>query len=127
MANKPCRFVTENAGSFKLAFNVFHADTTTHEMGPLIGSAVALLESLKQGLGSIRESLVRDYTVPILKKDTLEFIGTVTFYFVVITPFPHPCPMSVATQEYKFGTHDSPTIIGHRGNSQLFLLMTSVN
>jgi glycerophosphodiester phosphodiesterase len=127
MANKPCRFVTENAGNFKLAFNIFHADTTTHERDPLIGSAVALLESLKQGLGSTRESLVRDYTIPILKKDTLEFIGTVTFYFVVITPFPHPCPMSVTSQELKFGTHDSPTIIGHRGNSQPSLLMTSVN
>lgn len=127
LANKPCRFVTENAGNFKLAFNIFHADTATHERGPLIGTAVALLESLKQGLGSTRESLIRDFTIPILRKDTLKFIGTVTFYFVVITPFPHPCPMSVERQELEFGKHDSPTIIGHRGSSQLFLSLTSVN
>jgi glycerophosphodiester phosphodiesterase len=118
MANKPYRFVTENAGNLKLAFNIYHADTATHERGPLIGSAVALLESLKQGLGSTRESLIRDSTIPILKKDTLTFIGALTFYFVVITPFPHPCPMSVVRQELAFGAHDSPTIIGHRGSFQ---------
>jgi glycerophosphodiester phosphodiesterase len=124
MANKPYRFVTENTDNFKLAFNIFHADTATHKRGPLIGSAVALLGSLKQGLGSTRESLIRDFTIPILKKDTLKFIGTVTFYFVVITPFPHPCPMSVARLELELGIHDSPTIIGHRGSSQLSLSMT---
>lgn len=127
MANKPCQFLTENAGNFKLAFNIFHADAATHERGLLIGTAVALLESLKQGLGSTRESLIRDFTIPILEKDTLKFIGTVTFYFVVITPFPHPCRMSVARQKLEFGTHDSPTIIGHRGSSQLSLLRASVN
>jgi len=113
MANKPWRFLTKDPRNFKLAFNIFHATTTTHRGSRLIGSAVALLESLKQGLGSKRESLVRDFNIPILQKDTLDFIGTVTFYFVINTPFPHPHPMPGVEQE--FGTHDGPTIIGHRG------------
>ena len=126
MANKPWRFLTENARDFKLAFNIFLANTTTHERGPLIGSAVALLGSLKQGLGSKRESLIRDFTIPILQKNTLNFIGTVTFYFLVITPFPHPSPPPELALELNLRRDDSPTIIGHRGSFESSILMTLV-
>lgn len=57
---------------------------------------------------------IRHFTIPILQKDTLEFLGTVTFYFVVSTPFPHPCPMPGVDQKFG-GYENNPTIIGHRG------------
>lgn len=117
LANKPWRFLTSDARSFKLAFDIFHAKTVAHKGGQLIGSAIALLESLKQGLGPKRESLRRDFAIPILHKDTLNFIGTVTFSFVIVTPFPHPRP--TAGIELGFRRDDSPTIIGHRGTSQI--------
>ena len=70
MANKPWRFVTDNAKDFKLAFNIYHSKTSAHKENSLIGTAVALLDSLKQGLGPARESLIRNFTIPILHKDT---------------------------------------------------------
>jgi glycerophosphodiester phosphodiesterase len=118
MANTPWRFLTRNAREFKLAFDIFHADTDIHNDGPLIGSAIALLASHKQGLGSKRESVIRDFTIPILQKETLQYMGTVTFYFLVITPFPHPRPAPGVGRSQDFGRHGSPTIIGHRGAFQ---------
>lgn len=124
LTNKPWRFLTSNAQNFKLAFNIFHAKTVAYKGGKLIGSAIALLESLKQGLGSKRESLIRDCTIPILHTDTLDFIGTVTFYFVIITPLSQPCP--TAGLEHGFRGDDSPVIIGHRGTFQTSIPMTLI-
>lgn len=123
-ANKPCHFVTNNAKNFKLAFNVYHSKTSAHKGDPLIGSAIALLDSLKQGLGHARESLVRNFTIPILRKDTLDFIGTVTFYFLIMTPFPHPDPRQVIKQELPFPTSKGLPIIGHRGILESSLTLT---
>lgn len=123
MANKPWRFCTKDASNFKLAFNIFHANPTAHK-DPFIGSAVALLGSLKQGLGSTRESLIRDFTIPILQKDTVKFIGTVSFYFVVVRPFPQPCQIS--RLDHELCKHNSTTIIGHRGTYLSLQLVTSV-
>ena len=120
MANKPWRFVTNNAKDFKLAFNIYYSNTSAHKGSPLIGSAVALLDSLKQGLGSARESLIRNFTIPILHKDTLDFIGTVTFYFLIVTPFPHPEPKQVIKQKLSFPSSNGPPVIGHRGASEAF-------
>ena len=113
--NKPWRFVTNNARDFKLAFNIYHSKTSAHKGDPLIGSAIALLDNLKQGLGLARESLIRNFTVPILRKDTLNFIGTVTFYFLIMTPFPHPDPKRVIKQGLAFPSSKGLPIIGHRG------------
>lgn len=113
--NKPWRFVTNNAKNFKLAFNIYHSKTSAHKGDPLIGSAIALLDNLKQGLGLARESLIRNFTVPILRKDTLDFIGTVTFYFLIMTPFPHPDPKRAIKQELASPSSKGLPIIGHRG------------
>ncbi|KAG7002011.1 hypothetical protein G7Y79_00029g063070 [Physcia stellaris] len=121
MANKPYRFVTDDAKNFKLAFDIYHSKTSGHTGDSFIGSAVALLDSLKQGLGSTRESLIRNFTIPILHKETLEFIGTVTFYLLIMTPFPHPDPKRVIQQKQSFPSPDGPPIIGHRGESESHL------
>ena len=125
LTNKPWHFLINDRRSFKLAFNISHAKTTAHKGGQMIGSAIALLESLKQGLGSKRESLRRDFTIPILHKETLNFIGTVTFSFVVITSFPHPRP--TAGVQLEFRSDESPTIIGHRGSLDVSTPMTRIN
>lgn len=114
-ANKPWLFLTNDAKVFKLAFNIHHSATSAHNGNSLIGSAVALLDSLKQGLGPARESLIRNFTIPVLHKDTLDLIGTVTFYFLVMTPFPHPDPKQVIEQKLSFSGGDEFPIIGHRG------------
>jgi len=115
MANKPWLFLTDNPKDFKIAFNIYHSGTSGHEGNPLIGSAVALLDSLKEKLGHARESLIRNFTIPVLHKDTLDFIGTVTFYFQIVTPFPHPDPQRMVKQELSFPNKTGLPIIGHRG------------
>ena len=112
LTNKPWRFLTDDVNDIKLAFNIFQAEGIPNKEKQLIGSAIALLGNLKLGLGSKRESLIRDFTIPILHKDTLNFIGTITFYFVVITPFPHPTA-GIANDVLE---DESTRIIGHRGN-----------
>lgn len=118
MANKPWRFVTNNPKDFKLAFNVYHSKTSAHKEDPLIGSAIALLDSLKQGFGPARESLIRNFTIPVLRKDTLDLVGTVTFYFLIMNPFPHPDPRQAIRQELSFPSSNGFPIIGHRGISE---------
>lgn len=115
MANKPWRFVANNAKDFKLAFNIHHSKTSAHKGNSLIGSAIALLDNLKQGFGPARESLIRNFTIPILRKDTLDLIGTVTFYFLIVTPFPQPDPSQAIGQQLAFSSSDGLSIIGHRG------------
>ena len=117
-ANKPRRFVTKDPENFKLAFTIYHSTTSAQEGDSPIGSAVALLHSLKQGIGSARESLIRNFTIPILHKETLDFIGTVTFYFLIVTPFPHPDPKKVIQPELSFSGEDGLPVIGHRGMGQ---------
>ena len=114
-ANKPWRFLTNNPKNFKLAFKIYHSTTSAHKEDLLISSTIALLDKLKQGLGPARESLIRDFTIPILQKNNLNFIGTVTFYMLVVTPYPHPDPKQRIAKKFLLpGSKCLPTI-GHRG------------
>ncbi len=122
MANKPWRFLTKDHSNFKLVFNIFPATAVGLEGNMVIGSAVALLGSLKQGLGLKRESLIRDFTIPILQKETLKYMGSLTFYFLVVTPFPNPLSTFKATLEMGKGTN--PIIIGHRGTFSLVVAIS---
>ncbi|KAL9024013.1 MAG: hypothetical protein Q9196_006825 [Gyalolechia fulgens] len=117
-ANKPWRFVTKDPEDFKLAFTIYHSTTSAQKGDSPIGSAVALLRSLKHGFGPARESLSRNFTIPILHKDNLEFIGTITFYCLIVTPFPHPDPRKVIQRELPCLGEDGLPIIGHRGMGQ---------
>ncbi|KAL8927816.1 MAG: hypothetical protein Q9208_002233 [Pyrenodesmia sp. 3 TL-2023] len=117
-ANKPWRFVTKDPEDFKLAFTIYHSTTSGQKGDSPIGSAVALLRSLKQGFGPARESLIRNFTIPILHNDNLEFIGTITFYCLIVTPFPHPDPRKVIQRELPCLGEDGLPIIGHRGMGQ---------
>jgi glycerophosphodiester phosphodiesterase len=114
MTNEPWVFSASDPNEVKVVFNILRTATDTGGDGVLIGSGIALLESLKQGLGPKRESLIRDYTIPILGKDTLKFVGTVTFSFVIVRPFPHPGVTPTATHE-PWGKAGSTRVVGHRG------------
>ncbi|KAF4634867.1 hypothetical protein G7Y89_g3244 [Cudoniella acicularis] len=65
--NYPYLFTTTDICSVKLIFSVFKTVINSREESEHIGGAVALLTSLKEGLGLTRESLIRNYTVPILE------------------------------------------------------------
>ena len=115
LSNEPLRFTTPHPESLNLAFKIYPANASTKNKDSLIGSAVAMIGQLKQGLGPERESLIRNFTVPILKKDTLAYIGSVTFYSLVVTPYPHLLAKPHDKQKIRFGNNGEATVIGHRG------------
>ncbi|KAI5287776.1 Glycerophosphocholine phosphodiesterase [Ascosphaera aggregata] len=84
----------------------------------IVGRAVALLSSIKPTVGSKRTSLQGDLTVPIMSANTLDVIGSVTFNFLVVTPFSHPNMTVTENQTYWKST--STMVIGHRGLGKNF-------
>lgn len=89
----------------------------------LVGSGVAILSTLKDRLASKHESLVRDHTIPILATNTLDIIGCITFSFLIVSPFTHPAPPSIATHGF---WNDHGWIVGHRGSGANTALKTNL-
>ncbi|KAF2838343.1 hypothetical protein M501DRAFT_1058505 [Patellaria atrata CBS 101060] len=71
----PSLFLAEELENAKLVFNISRFTVTMLEPGKHIGTAIALLSSLKQGLGADRESSIRDYTIPIYGNETMCFMA----------------------------------------------------
>ncbi|KAL8803823.1 MAG: hypothetical protein Q9182_002955 [Xanthomendoza sp. 2 TL-2023] len=115
LTNLPIIFSTQNPGEAKLMFRLFRVQDYREPLADHVGSGVAILSTLRQRLATKHETLIRDHTIPILGKDTLDMIGSVTFSFQIVTPLAHPVIPSVAT--YGFWKDNSGTeIVGHRGS-----------
>jgi glycerophosphodiester phosphodiesterase len=120
--NFPTIFTTKDPSSVQLLF-IFY-DNTGKEKGH-IGTAIALLKHLKDGFGVDLESFSRNYTIPI-HDGFMDFIGTVTFNFLVVKPFKHP--NSIITTPQEIWTLDEPThIVGHRGNISMSIFPNDTN
>lgn len=110
MTNKPLQFVTEDRDNVNLVFEIFRSSATSDECILVVGTRVAPLKSLRQGVTPMRESPIRVYTVPILEDRPMTYIGTVKLSVLVITPFePHCSPPKALP------TKDGPSqiIVGH--------------
>ena len=112
ISTEPITFMTRNAMNMKLLFDIVPTYSGSEEHR--IGRAIALLGSAKPSIGSNRITLQGDVTVPILASHGLDFIGSVTFNFLIITPFKHP-KMNIAEDNTYWKTMTSPMVIGHRG------------
>ncbi len=115
MTNKPLQFATEDSDNVNLIFEISRSSFTSDKDIQVIGTGVALLKSLRQGLGPKRESLIRDYTVPILENGSMTYIGAVTFSILVVTPFHSPNPPPRASPGF-WKKDGSTQIVGHRGS-----------
>ena len=116
-SNEPWHFFTNDTSSTGLSFKVFSA---VNEGEQPIGSAVALLDSLKQGLEAARESLVRDYTIAVISCTDGDFLGTLTFTFVIARPFKFT--QKTPTSPQRLRSVESTKVAGHRGGSKIILL-----
>ena len=113
MINKPLKFHMEDSDNVVLVFQLFRSNRTGDGGIQIFGTGITLLNCLRQGLTPQRESLVRDYTVPILENGAMTYIGSVTFSILIIKPFrlQNPPPrMSPG-----FWTAGSTQVVGHRG------------
>jgi glycerophosphodiester phosphodiesterase len=115
MVNGPFVFPVTNPSEARLAFKLYAIDSSC-ETCELIGSAAYLLESDKDCFGANRESLVRERTVPILEKDTMDIIGTVTFTFVIAKPL--MCSNTPPLVKQKLSA-EGLQLVGHRGTNSI--------
>lgn len=116
MTNKPWAFYTNDLGNAILMFKINRKSVTADKLERYehIGSAVALVDNLKQALGSTRESLIRDYTIPILSMGSHENIGALAFSFLVVKPFTQP-NFSLPARDTLLKNGGRTKIVGHRG------------
>ncbi|KAL4744296.1 Glycerophosphoryl diester phosphodiesterase family-domain-containing protein [Aspergillus terricola var. indicus] len=115
MVNEPFIFPVSDPSKILLAFKLYRA-CPFHEGGRArLGSGVALLSSLNDCFGTDRESLIRERTVPILEKDTLIVLGTVTFTFLIAKPM---SPPNISARNARPFTTSSLQLVGHRGLGQ---------
>jgi glycerophosphodiester phosphodiesterase len=112
MINEPFVFPIKNSSDAQIMFKIFCATPADGKKGILVGSGTALLESQSRGFGAKRESLIREHTVPILERETLNLMGTVTFTFVIAKPFMHSSTPSI---NYSIKATDQVQLVGHRG------------
>ncbi|RYO73962.1 hypothetical protein DL766_006109 [Monosporascus sp. MC13-8B] len=113
--NDPFVFLVPGIVKPCLVFNIFRL-TGVPGRELLVASGTALLESNSHQFGAGRQSLIREQTVPILDKDTMGMVGTVTFTFLVAKSFPHlqtSRPVDLVANVPR-----SPLLVGHRGAGQ---------
>lgn len=114
----------KNPSEAQLTFNIFCATPAHGKKGILVGSGTALLGSHNHCFGAKRESLIREHIVPILEKETLNFMGTVTFTFVIAKPVMHlNAPPSI---NYPTKEADQVQLVGHRGTFLTYTLRRGV-
>jgi hypothetical protein len=112
--NTPWIFTTTNPTQAKVAFEIFCNDGAATEGRELIGRGMSLLESYERSLDTKRESLSRDFKIPILSTVGLRYIGTVTFSFIISTPLVLPDTPPIDTNALWFENGPSK-VVGHRG------------
>lgn len=114
--NKPLLFTTEDPDKVHLMFEVFRTSPNDNNTGIyVLGAGIALLRNLWQGLAPDHESLIRDFTIPVLETGSMRFIGSVTFSCLLVKPFQIPRPPPTAS--LGFWKKGGPTqVVGHRGS-----------
>lgn len=115
MVNKPVSFSTKDPEKVTLIFELFRRTSTSDNSVQIIGTGIALLQSLRQGLAPKRESLIRHYTVPILQSGLMNCIGAITFSVLVITPFPLENPLPKVSPGF-WKVRGPYPVVGHRGS-----------
>lgn len=112
VSTEPITFYSKDTANVKLLFDL--VPTYAGSTDQIVGRGVALLSTIRPNVGSNRISLQGDLTVPIIAANTLDVIGSLTFNFLIITPFRHP-KMAVDNHTY-WKTVTAPMVIGHRGD-----------
>lgn len=117
VSTEPMVFHSADPSKVRLMFDLIPTYAGTKDQ--IVGRGVALLSSIKPSVGSHRINLKGDSTVPIMAANTLDVIGSLTFNFLVVTPFHHP-RISIARDQTYWKSMASTMVIGHRGLGKNF-------
>ncbi|KAE8138298.1 humps family-domain-containing protein [Aspergillus pseudotamarii] len=110
MTHEPFIFPVTDPDRAWISFKLLQASSTLTKGRNLLGGGTALIGSSSDYFGKNRESLIRERTVPILEKDTLDVLGKVTFTFVISKLISHragPLGRPLVTEE-------GVQLVGHR-------------
>ncbi|ETI21141.1 hypothetical protein G647_07485 [Cladophialophora carrionii CBS 160.54] len=118
ISTEPIVFHATDPSKVKIYFDL--VPTYAGSQNRVVGRGVALLSSVKSDVGRKRMSLQGDVTVPIVAASDLEVIGSVTFNFLVVTPFSHPNMSVTENQTYWKSMASNTMLIGHRGLGKNF-------
>lgn len=110
--NEPFVFTLSKPNAASLSLKLSQQSSGYPASRTLIGSATALLHPPNDIFGENRESLVRERTIPIVSKETLDTIGTITFTFLIVRPMANPVSCSTARSLTKAS---GVQLVGHRG------------
>ena len=116
MINRPWHFVAKGLNEMKLVFSL---SSSCHEHvadRQVIGSGVFLLQNLKHSVAAHREGLARYFKIPILEKDTLSSMSTITFGVLIVTPFLSGKPVSSLAKKGLWRDGGPTQVVGHRGS-----------
>ena len=115
MINKPLHFTTtEDLEKVHLIFQVFCTSSVQDSGMQIIGTGIILLENLLAGVAHHRASLMRDFTVPLLDKSPMAYIGTVTTSILIVAPLLSQCS-NLPRASPGFWEPGSTQVVGHRG------------
>ncbi|RMZ76929.1 hypothetical protein DV737_g4606, partial [Chaetothyriales sp. CBS 132003] len=117
VSTEPVTFLCDEPDKVKVCFDL--VPTYAGSKDKVVGRAVALLSGLKTHLGGKKMPLKGDLTVPIVASGDLDVIGSVTFNYLIITPFKH-ANMSVSENQTYWKSLTSTMLIGHRGMGKNF-------
>ncbi|PNS14692.1 Glycerophosphodiester phosphodiesterase GDE1 [Sphaceloma murrayae] len=122
ISTSPITFTSKDPTKVKVLFDIVPTYAGTKDK--VLGRGVAMLNTIRPGMGSKRISLQGDLSVPIVAADTLDVIGIANFNFLIITPFAHP-NMTI-TENKTYWKRTSTQIIGHRGLGKNMAAMKSL-
>ncbi|KAK6495546.1 Glycerophosphocholine phosphodiesterase [Arthrobotrys musiformis] len=117
MTNKPWRFSAKSPFDVKIVFDILKPEGMINEEGIVIGSAVGLLNRLQLGDEPVekRESLIRDFTIPIQETGSFRFLGCITFSVLIVLALPHSVLKPNVSRD-SWNYTGSAMVIGHRGS-----------
>ncbi|KAF1998334.1 GDPD-domain-containing protein [Amniculicola lignicola CBS 123094] len=109
-------FAVKHPAEAAIIFNISKRSAERDDHGALIGTGVAFLYAQNTCLSTQHGTLLREQSVPILCKDTLRLLGTITFSFLIVERYYQlQCPSPSVTC---LGARGSVQLVGHRGFGQ---------
>lgn len=117
ISTEPIVFHAADHTKVKLLFDLVPTYSGNHEK--IVGRAVAMLGNAKPEIGAKKTPLQGDLTVPIIASGDLDVIGSITFNFLIITPFSHP-RMNITKEQTYWRKVAQTMVIGHRGLGKNF-------
>ncbi|KAB8258073.1 humps family-domain-containing protein [Aspergillus pseudonomiae] len=110
MTNEPFVFPVTDPDRAWISFKLLHDNSTLPKERSVLGGGTALIGNPSDHFGENRESIIRERTVPILEKDTLDVLGKVTFTFVLSKLISHHAGPLVRPPI----TEEGVQLVGHR-------------